>query len=54
MQLNGVPYDAYNIKNISLDGNPDSENYVHEIHVKPEREGLPKLVLIHGYMSGAI
>ena len=26
--------------------------YLHEIHVKPKTEGLPKLVMIHGYGGG--
>ena len=54
LQINGIPRDAFTIKNVSLDGNPESENYIHEIYVKGVREGLPKLVCIHGYLSGSI
>ena len=34
LRMNGIPSDAYTIKNVSLDGRADSENYIHEIHVK--------------------
>ena len=37
-----------------LDDGADSQNYIHEISVKGAREGLPTLVLIHGYMSGGV
>ena len=32
--------------------NRDPENYIHEIHVHPVRQGMPKLVIIHGYCLG--
>ena len=30
----------------------DSENYIHEVHVRGSKEGLPVLVMIHGYLAG--
>ena len=30
----------------------DSEYYIHEVKIKPAQEGLPKIVLIHGFQGG--
>jgi len=38
---------------VPLAGN-GGRDYIHEIKVKGETEGLPVLVLIHGYMSGGM
>ena len=35
----------------SLPGNL-SDYYIHEIRVKPAREGLPKLLMVHGFGGG--
>ena len=32
--------------------NPDPENFIHEIKVIASAEGLPKLLMIHGYGGG--
>ena len=32
----------------------DSDNYIHEVRVKGSREGLPILVMIHGYLAGGL
>jgi hypothetical protein len=42
----------FTIQDISLDGDPLSENYIHQITIKPVREGLPKLVMLHGFGGG--
>lgn len=39
-------------ENVNLDGRPGSENYIHEVTLKGKREGLPKLVMIHGFGGG--
>lgn len=57
MLRNGLPRDAYTINNINLDqdySDPDSQNYIHEVHVKGTKPNLPKIVLIHGYLSGSV
>lgn len=54
--LNGVPEEAIEIRDVQLDGNgggnSSSQNYLHEIKIRGVREGLPTLVMIHGYMAG--
>ena len=40
------------IENINLDGRADSQNYIHQITIKPKKEGLPKIVMIHGFGGG--
>ena len=44
------------MKDVYLDDKPqtDSQNYIHEVYVQGLKPGLPKLVLIHGYMSGSV
>ena len=54
MRMNGIPEDMYTIKDVPLDNTNDSQNYIHEIRVKGKSEGLPTLVLIHGYLSGGL
>ena len=39
------------MKNVNLSG---SNDFIHEIRVKGEREGLPILVMVHGYLSGGL
>jgi len=49
--MNGVPEEAISIRNVRLDDMND-QHYIHEVRIKGEHEGLPKLVMIHGYMAG--
>ena len=45
--------DDFQIKNLPIyPEKGDCENYVHEVKVKAAREGLPKLVMMHGLGSG--
>lgn len=31
----------------------ESEYYIHEIRVKPTRDGLPKMLMLHGFAGGS-
>ena len=53
LEINGLSRDDYRIRNVEI-GNGSDDHYIHEIHVKGNKEGLPTLVMIHGYMSGGI
>ena len=45
--------DDFQIKNLPIyPEKGDREYYVHEVKVKAAREGLPKLVMMHGLGSG--
>ena len=52
LQVNGIPDADCRIRDVPLDDSADSQNFVHEIRVKGARDGLPNMVLIHGYLSG--
>lgn len=49
---NGIPLDAIEIRNVRFDDVGGGENYIHEVSIRGVQEGLPTLVMIHGYMSG--
>jgi hypothetical protein len=40
------------IENVNLDGRYNSQNFIHQVTIKPASEGLPKLVMIHGFGGG--
>ena len=52
--MNGIPFEAYTIKNVQLDNNENGENFIHEIRIEGSRHGLPTLVMVHGYMAGGL
>lgn len=54
MRINGISVTDYTIRDVPLDSVPGSQNYIHEVRVKGTREGLPILVMVHGYMSGGM
>ena len=39
-------------KDIYLDGDENGQNFIHYVTVKGKREGLQKVVMIHGYGGG--
>lgn len=41
------------IRDVPIPGHGGND-FIHEIRVKGEREGLPVIVMIHGYMSGGM
>ena len=54
MRLNNMHVDDFTIRNIRLDDDHENENFIHETHVKGTKENLPKLLMIHGYLSGGV
>jgi len=51
--MNGIPAEAISIRNVRLD-DVGEQNYVHEVRIRGVTEGLPKLVMLHGYMAGGV
>ena len=49
--MNGVPEETISIRNVRLNDISD-QHFLHEVRIKGAQEGLPKLVMIHGYMAG--
>ena len=39
-------------EDVYLDDDRTGQNFIHQITIKPEKQGLPKVVLIHGYGGG--
>ena len=54
LRLSGIPLEAYTIRNVRLDQEKDSENYIHEIRIDGLSKGLPTMVMIHGYGAGGL
>lgn len=49
---NKLAIDDILIENINLDGSTNSQNYIHQVTIRPVREGLPRIVMIHGFGGG--